>query len=129
MKTLEEVNEILKHHIEVAIDEVEPSPPVDGDWDKFNKQLERNKRAYAKEHKRLLLMRNYLERVTPENVAANHKRLSDKIQRIEQRWKDHSASLGYVTETVLKKRKREYEKETNLPKLKKQLKEISWLVQ
>ena len=129
MRTLEEVNAILKHHLEVAVNEVEPKPPTDGNWVAWQYEFNKNKKKHAKERERLTLMRNYLERVSPENIAANHKRLSDQIHKLEETWRQHSATFpSSMTSTVFQKRKKQYEKETELTKLRKQLKEVSWLI-
>ena len=120
MKTLEEVNELIEGHLrwskqqDTSRDRLIPK-------DEYKKVL-RQRKAWAKEYKRLLTMRNYLERVSPEMIAVTHKRTSDQINKLEASWEDHSKTLGALTSTVVKARRKQFEKETELPKLKKQLK-------
>lgn len=126
MKTLEEVNEMIENHLcwskqqDTSRDGLIPK-------DEY-KEVLRQRKAWAKEYKRLLLMRNYLERVSPEMIAATHKRISDLINRLESSWGGHAKTFGALTSTVVKARRKQFEKETKLPKLKKQLKETSWII-
>jgi hypothetical protein len=128
VRTLDEVNSILKHHNEVAINEDAPylkDFECINDWQKAHNKY---KKRHAKERERLTLMRNYLERVSPEGIAANYNRVNDQVNKLERVWREHEKTLGYLTSTVLAARKKQFYQETGLPKLKRQLKELSWLI-